>query len=407
MHYLRPGNYTKAGPEPSPEAGAAERADWLRLQDEEHERWEKDCDAAHAALMTFAARMEELGFADHNFTANLHTAACRLRDQERARGQVAADAEWWTERVMQMFKAVLDGRKGSKIAETVANSLLLLTTWKRFAAKHGLEDFLSARYPDWAAGNDPKAKSALYDNVIDEHGSRMMGKGRKCKGYGNDDANTLDGLMLASLARGLERYIRTHIDLPGAWLAACPAARDTTRATKQNLDKAERFLKDAAKDGRVLVFTRCVMRGGEYLYSRNYKKMISRQNYSTRVQYERDAPWVLLIDYCVLLRHPANAAAISSKRFEDVDGTLDVRMAVGVLYDAIDVTRGHCGHDAGDTAITSDITQVLKRTGEYDGGRLHAVLLSQIDCKLAGWWPNNAADVDSLFMPFTNISRLL
>lgn len=65
-------------------------------------------------IREYARLLQVHQFPDCMFTWNLHWAVCRLLAQEIARGSTGADAEWWTERIMQMFKELLGDRVSHK-----------------------------------------------------------------------------------------------------------------------------------------------------------------------------------------------------------------------------------------------------------------------------------------------------
>jgi len=69
-----------------------------------------DREAAAEDMFRFAQLMEERRYPDYLFTWNLHWAVCQLPRQEVARGSAASDAEWWTERLMQLYKQLVGGR---------------------------------------------------------------------------------------------------------------------------------------------------------------------------------------------------------------------------------------------------------------------------------------------------------
>eukprot|EP00775_Hariotina_reticulata_P000935 gene935-1261_t len=67
-------------------------------------------EAAAWNMLQYAKKLERKGFPSYMFTWNLHWAVCRLPRQELARGSTGSDAEWWTERVMQVYKEVVGDR---------------------------------------------------------------------------------------------------------------------------------------------------------------------------------------------------------------------------------------------------------------------------------------------------------
>ena len=125
-----------------------------------------------------------------------------------------------------------------------------------------------------------------------------------------------------------------------------------------------------------------------------------------------DAPdqlWVFFTNDFVLLQHKDNADAIKAGQRADVVPDKDVRLAVGALHSTTNVTVQHMG---GGSNISSSIDQVLQRGNLYtalsrDSGQHHILLLSQIDCKLVGFWPDGPLGDRAMFMPYTNISKLM
>lgn len=84
-----------------------------------------DREAAAEDMFRFAQLMEERRYPDYLFTWNLHWAVCQLPRQEVARGSAASDAEWWTERLMQLYKQLVGGRVTHDSGQTFANTMLL------------------------------------------------------------------------------------------------------------------------------------------------------------------------------------------------------------------------------------------------------------------------------------------
>lgn len=82
--------------------------------------------AAHGAALTkaFGKAMEEQGFPDDMFTYNLHSVACRLSQQEAARGYTAKDMDVIIERKVGEYKKAVQGRVASKPEITYANDFL-------------------------------------------------------------------------------------------------------------------------------------------------------------------------------------------------------------------------------------------------------------------------------------------
>jgi hypothetical protein len=66
--------------------------------------------AAQKHMRKYAELLEVHNFPNYMFSWNLHWAVCRLPKQELERGSTGADGEWWSERVMQLYKKVVDGR---------------------------------------------------------------------------------------------------------------------------------------------------------------------------------------------------------------------------------------------------------------------------------------------------------
>lgn len=72
--------------------------------------------AAHH-MREFARLLQVHAYPDFLFTWNLHWSVCRLPKQEVVRGSTGADAEWWTERVMQLFKDILGDRVSHRVEQ--------------------------------------------------------------------------------------------------------------------------------------------------------------------------------------------------------------------------------------------------------------------------------------------------
>jgi hypothetical protein len=71
-------------------------------------------------MRQYAVLLEKKGFPHWMFTWNLHWAVCRLPQQETARGSTGRDAEWWTERLMQLYKQLLADRVSRKTEQVRA-----------------------------------------------------------------------------------------------------------------------------------------------------------------------------------------------------------------------------------------------------------------------------------------------
>lgn len=70
-------------------------------------------------MREYARLLHAHDFPGYMFTWNLHWAVCRLPGQEAARGSTGADAEWWTERLMQVYKEVVGDRVSHKTEQVI------------------------------------------------------------------------------------------------------------------------------------------------------------------------------------------------------------------------------------------------------------------------------------------------
>lgn len=67
------------------------------------------CQQVHASVLRYAQLMEER-LPAHMSTLNLQYAVWHLPEQEERRGSTWADAEWWSERMVQWLKRLAAGR---------------------------------------------------------------------------------------------------------------------------------------------------------------------------------------------------------------------------------------------------------------------------------------------------------
>ena len=74
---------------------------FLRYTENQHS--EADIDAAQNEIFKYAAMVQETFGLHELATHNLHTCMAHVAEQARECGATAFDAEWWLERLMQVF----------------------------------------------------------------------------------------------------------------------------------------------------------------------------------------------------------------------------------------------------------------------------------------------------------------
>jgi hypothetical protein len=205
------------------------------------------CKAAKDALWQYACKMEQLGFPNQMFTCNLHQAICRLPEQEAARGMVGCDAEWWVERLMQFFKATVDGKVVKDVEKTFANRVLDRDALMAMRAQRPDLKVFDELVP--AYRSLPIAGPTVDDGDAD--GNQMLGKGQVVKRKGKMVAMT-------AVLDHVKKY------KPAGW--------------------DEAAVQQAFADGRVLRYTRADKCGDEIISSAQYGRSSTRHNYWVEVQ---------------------------------------------------------------------------------------------------------------------------
>jgi hypothetical protein len=130
---------------------------------------------AAGRLFKVGEMLEEHGFPPKLLTSNLHLLVCRLPAQERVRGVVCTDLEYWVERVIRKMKDVIQGRVSADPEKTFANVSLLQQT---LAAALRQNPELS-RMERWLTSTvvDKGMDGPEYDAGDMETRSQLLGRG--------------------------------------------------------------------------------------------------------------------------------------------------------------------------------------------------------------------------------------
>jgi hypothetical protein len=203
--------------------------------------------------------------------------------EEVARGQVGKDAEWWVERLMQMYKGLVGKRVSRCPEKTFAKLLLLVQRLDQLR----LEDPSVKEFDEWI----PEYRAAplegpTVDDGDEASGTVLLGKGvpvgRKSK---------------AVVLQLLKAYLR---DVPVAgW--------------------QEQDLVEAAAAKGIVRFTRAFKNGDEIIASSQYGRAYKRQNFWVTARFAKQGQQqgaaaeyvqhVLKVKYYLLVRHPSGDAA--------------------------------------------------------------------------------------------------
>ena len=238
--------------------------DWLWYDSQDPTRYTDSArvNAAHARLMAFAKKVEDLVDANQLppscLSFNLHILVCRLRDQELACGCVALMNELWVERSCGNLKRSTNGRSMNTPELVGVNELITDSTLHHMACVDPELTTIDELKADATRSREVHADTYAVDHDTDTY---MCGAAARVKFVDQFEMSVINAMIATCLRDDEGSHLTLTKDPPQIFAKACKGGDEEIKSHLYNMSHTRvndwvklRFQGDGTYIGKVMYF---------------------------------------------------------------------------------------------------------------------------------------------------------